>query len=260
MFFRKICVGAFVLLLSLTGQKVRTGQMFGLLPFAGGSGAAQTTAAVESPYSGEWERRSYEELAQDLRSVGIEVPEELVQNLQKASADEAYEEYLRDVYERDPAYGYRELLMYMGWGEYDDDFNWTPVSDQVYAFDCEMWNLDTMYTEVLNGIIAISGGEYAITDIVEDTDQVDYENNEGVQILSFKYNGVPYTFEAEVNYDWMDISFLDFMNQVLEEQGNPKRILVAGDGGQGCILLYNTPEWCAQLEAITGLGITPSTY
>ena len=84
---------------------------------------------------------------------------------------------------------------------------------------------------------------------------MDYENNEGIQILSFKYNGVPYTFEAEVNNDWLDIDFFGFMNQVLKEQGNPKRILMTSDGGQGGILLYNTPEWGAQLDALTGLDI-----
>ncbi len=257
MFFKKLCFGAFLVMMSLTGHRVRTGQDFALVPFMGGSGSAQTAAAeTETPNAGEMlERRSYEELAEDLRSMGLTVPEDMIQKLSEYMGDDMYEEYMRDMYEMDPAYGYREILMYLGWGDYDDDLNWTPVSDQVYAFDCEMWDISSMYTEVLNGIISISGGEFTITDIEENTDQVDYENNTGVQLLSFRYNGVPYTFEAEVNYDWLDLDFLEFMNQVLVEQGNPKRILVTGDGGQGCILLYNTPEWGRQLDALTGLEI-----
>lgn len=262
MFFKKLCFGAFLVMMSLTSRKVAgTGQGVGMLPFMGGSGSAQATAPADTEAYGEnepVERRSYEELAKELRSVGLVVPEELVGELAEDEVDEMYEEYLRNVYETDPAYGYREILMYLGYGTYDEDFNWSPMSDQVYAFDCEMWDLSNMYTEVLNGIISISGGEYEITDIEESTDLVDYDNNDGVQLLSFKYNGVPYTFEAEVNYDWLDLGFLDFMNQVFKEQGNPKRLLITSDGGQGCILLYNTPEWGRQLDALTGLEIYDS--
>ena len=59
-------------------------------------------------------------------------------------------------------------------GEYDDNWNWVPTSDQVYAFDCEVFNERHVHG-FMNGVIAISGGEFAITDIEEDTSQVDYD-------------------------------------------------------------------------------------
>lgn len=258
MFFEKLCFGAFLVMMTLTSNRVRTGQDFGLLPFMGGSGSSQTTAAVaETPYSGDlaWGQKSYRELAEDLRSMGLAVPEDLVQDLSEYAGDEMYKEYMRGNYDIDPAYGYREILMYMGYEHFGEDLDGTTSTHQVYALDFEMFDISSMYSEAMYGIISISGGEFAITDIEENTDQVDYENNEGVQILSFKYNGVPYTFEAKVNNDWLDINFFGFMNQVLKEQGNPKRILMTSDGGQGGILLYNTPEWGAQLDALTGLDI-----
>lgn len=254
MWFSKFCAGAFLLLMSLTSFRVGTGQM----PFMGSSGAAQTTAAAdETPYSGEavQGQEIYEERAEDLRSMDLVVPEVMVQELSEYLGDAAGKEYMEDSLELDPAFVYREILLYLGYEHFGEEFYGTPSIYQVYAFDYEVWDISSMYTDVLYGIISISDGAFTITDIEESTDQVDYENNEGVQILSFQYNGVPYTFEGEVNHDWLDVSFLDFMNQVFEEQGNPNRLLITGDGGQGCILLYNTPEWGAQLDAMTGLGI-----
>ncbi len=73
----------------------------------------------------------------------------------------------------------------------------------------------------MNGVIAISGGEFAITDIEEDTSQVDYDKERGKQILSFKYNGKPYTFEAEFYGDWLDCDVVGFMNDVFAAEGIP---------------------------------------
>ena len=89
---------------------------------------------------------------------------------------------------------------------------------------------------------------------------MDYDEGTGTQVLSFRYNGTPYTFEATFYGDWLDCEVIGFMNRVFETEGNPKRLLATDDGGQGCILFYNTPEWGDELEAATGMDLNEYFY
>ena len=60
------------------------------------------------------------------------------------------------------------MLMYLGMGEYDwETFERTPVSDKIYAQDAEVFNIEEMYTEFLEGVdYIIPDAEF--TDIRED--------------------------------------------------------------------------------------------
>lgn len=274
MLLKKLCLAALLVYMSFTSQRIQSGQETGPISAPSGllGGQAETGGALDGTSdavgqsgagqsaSGQAQREpvkrmTYTQMAQELAVLGLNLPADLVEELDGRETDSEYQEIMDSYWESDPGFGYRMLLGYWGYGDYDDNWNRIPTSDQVYAFDCEVFDMSTMYTEFMNGVIAISGGEFAITDIEEDTSQVDYDKDEGKQILTFKYNGKPYTFEAEFYGDWLDCSVIGFMNDVFEAEGNPKRLLATDDGGQGCILFYNTPEWGKELEALTGMEL-----
>lgn len=127
-----------------------------------------------------------------------------------------------------------------------------PITDKLYSFDMEVIELGNMYTSFLHGISSIIKNEMKIEDIVEDTSQVDYESGSGKQLVYFKCNGQQYKFEASVHYDWFDATIIPFVNQILENLGYKKRLLVTGDGMQECILFYNTEEWADKFHQIMG--------
>lgn len=260
MLLKKICLTALIFYLSMTSQEIKDGQApTGFDSQFGFSSEAATEAPADIETIGGAElHQTGAELAVELASFGIDVPDEIVQAMDDnySSYPDEYADYLG----YDPAFEYRLMLSYCGMGRYDDSWNWEPSSNQVYSFDCEVFVLETMYTEFMKGVEAISGGEFEITDVVENTDQVDYDKGTGVQVLSFKYNGTPYTYEADFFGDWLDCGVIAFMNGVFEAEGNPKRLLATDDGGQGCILLYNTEEWGRELEAQTGLDLDTYFY
>lgn len=145
------------------------------------------------------------------------------------------------------------ILSVIGMGKYDYDYNkWISRSKQVYSFDAEVFAVDNMYGEFLEGIIPLMDNNTVITDIEEDTGGVDYESGTGTQIIRFKCNGNSYEFAAEVYYDWFQFEFVDYMNEVLEKEGTDKRLLVTYDGGQVFIIFYNTLEWAEEFHEIMG--------
>ena len=270
MLIKKLCLTALLFYLSMTSQGIKAGQSIDK-PVASfdifnenETAAAETEANTGAETEPLRARRPTDEVAADLAAFGLYVPDEVVNEIEDTyrmvEVDEAYAGMYDYYLEYDPGFEYRMLLSSWGYGDYDDDWNWIPTSDKVYAFDTEVFDMGCMYTDFLNGVIAISGGEFEITDIVENTDDVNYEEDSGTQVLSFRYNGTPYTFEAIYFGDWLDCEVIEFMNQVFETEGNPKRLLATDDGGQGCILFYNTPEWGDELEAATGMHLREYFY
>lgn len=147
----------------------------------------------------------------------------------------------------------------IGSGEYDDEtWEWTPSSEQVYMFDMEVFNVGSMYTDFLHGIMPLMGEEVRITDIEEDLSGVDEESGMGTQILRFRCNGNPYEFRAEAYYDWMDMNVMDFMNGVLRQENAGKQLWAAFDGGQGIIVFYNTEDWAKQYKKKMGYKLMSS--
>lgn len=69
--------------------------------------------------------------------------------------------------------------------------------------------------------------------------------------ISLKYNEHSYTFEGVEQGDWMDCSIIEFFNEVLKEQENPKRLLCMCNNSQGFIIMYNTIEWAKQFTKQT---------
>ncbi|MBD5533462.1 MAG: hypothetical protein HDQ98_14900 [Lachnospiraceae bacterium] len=148
------------------------------------------------------------------------------------------------------------LLSHIGHGKYDfTDWSWSPLSDQVYSFDMEVFNTSSMYTIFLQGIQAITNNDLNITDVSEDCSKVDFEEGCGTQTVQFRCNSKSYQYNASANYDWFDTGMLSFMNQVVKEQNTGKSLYAASDGYQGCILFYQTKEWSEQFHELMGFSL-----
>lgn len=206
-------------------------------------------------------RNQYQEMGAVLRELGLL---QFTEERMEAEADEHiailkelslyFPQWVEYYLEPD----YLSLLSSEGYGSYDDNWVWYPSSDSVYSFDCEVLDTSHMYTYFLRGVLAISGEEFSLTYIEERQDEVDFYSSSGTQTISFRYNDTPYYFRARYMGDWMDCTIIDYVNYVLETEGNPKRLWCIGDGGQGYIVFYNTEEWADQFQETTGLELSSS--
>lgn len=148
------------------------------------------------------------------------------------------------------------LLSEIGGGHHDfQTGEWTPISNKVYSFDVEVFDVGNMYRLFFQGIQSISEGEFEITDVVDNAEEVDWENGSGVRKISFCFNQKPYYFEAKMMYDWFDVRLLGYMNEVLEKEGNPKRFYMMSDGYQEVMLFYCNEFWAKRFEKATGCKI-----
>lgn len=152
------------------------------------------------------------------------------------------------------------LLAAVGVGRFNfDTFEWTPTSDMVYSFDVEVFDISRMYTLFLWGIQSISQGEFEITQIREDTGEVDQLSGQGIQTVRFLWDGRECIYHAKADNDWFDMEILDYMNKVLAETGNPKRLYFMSDGYQECIIFYCTEFWAKRFEKKTGCRLYNDT-
>ncbi len=141
------------------------------------------------------------------------------------------------------------LLTAAGKGKYDyENWTWKPDSRQVYSFDLEAFDEGKMYTYFLEGISSINEGEFVLTQVRELVSSEEGTQGPRSHRVQFCYNGTKYAYDAKVYYDWFDTGMIDYMNQVLEKEGNPKRLYSMGDGYQECIILYCTKEWAGNFN------------
>lgn len=202
-------------------------------------------------------RKNVKKAASALEELGIEGAAEAGDRLLEALDTEKDGEWMAG-YLSTTADAALWLLGDLGVGEWDADWNWTPTSHQVYWMDLEVFSLDTMYTDTLAGIQAITAGDAEFTDIVEDTGGVDYDKDSGTQTITFLCNGEPCRYDADFQGDWLDTGFLTYMGKVLDRLEGDRCLYLCADGGQGCILLWQTPSWAAEVRRATGLELTPA--
>lgn len=146
-----------------------------------------------------------------------------------------------------------DILMKLGMGKMDyQTGEWTPLSNQVYAFDAEVMFIDLMYTQFLQGVQAIVR-DIGITCIQEDlsgmTAEMTFADDpqampeDGRRKVSFLCNGHPYSIELESYGDWFNQRMIDFMNQVLEKENCENRLHILTDKyDQMVIMIYDTTE------------------
>lgn len=195
-----------------------------------------------------------EEQVSVLQSQGITVSEKIVK-----SAQDTMEEYdtMRVFVE---GYPYTWLLMETGTPDYNDEWEITGYSDEVFWFDFEGWDISTDYIMVLEGMLALAPGSAisGVTNISEDTTDVDWDKGSGSIEVSLEWNGQEYSWKMDMYYDWIDESVLGILNSLLEQTDEEERFYVTGDNGQGAIVFYCSKEWAEEFEKATGLEM--STY
>ncbi len=138
-------------------------------------------------------------------------------------------------------------------GDYNwDTLEWTPLTDKMYAFDAEVYDIENMYTLCLQGIQSIVK-DIEITDVREDlsgvTDEMTQADDpfspmtDGIRSVSFKCNGHEYSVTMTSYGDWINAEFFVFMNQVLEKENCPKRLWLLGDGlDQMAAVIYDSSD------------------
>lgn len=183
---------------------------------------------------------SYREIAEELEPLGISISEDTLDELEDYSSD-SYDNAL-------------DLLCYEGMGQYDDyTWEWTPSTSGVYWFDAEFFNLDTMYTDFLTGVSAMSE-DLDFENIREDYSDVDWYTSTGTILISFDWNGQHYVMEAECNGDWFNSDVLCELMEIVQSKGCGGELAYTYDGGQGFLLFYGERAVINKLAYKTGLN------
>lgn len=195
-----------------------------------------------------------EEQVEVLSSLGLHVPEETVESVRSSMVEYG----LYDLVEESP---YTWLLTDMGAPAYDEEWNLTGYSEEVFWFDFEGFDISTDYIDVLNGMLALAQGSAldGVSDIRENTEDVDWERGRGTAGVSLVWKEQTYSYDMEVYNDWIDGRVLGIFNPFLEQEGSRKYFYAAGDNGQGAIVFFCTPEWAEQFTQKTGLALEKST-
>lgn len=210
-----------------------------------------TRSAPENGSERRYERVALEKQVEVLASLGLSVPKET-----EASVKNSMEEYgLYDLVEESP---YTWLLMDMGAPAYDEDWNVTGYSEDVFWFDFEGVDISTDYINILNGMRALAKGSCLddVTDIQEDMTEADWENGKGVITVSLTRKGQTYSYVMDMYDDWIDTKVLGIFNPLLEQEGSQKYFYATGDDGQGAIVFFCTEDWAKEFMEKTGLTLS----
>lgn len=200
---------------------------------------------------------SYEEIAEELRPLGIEISPEAIGELNQY-AQENRLDFLSDSRTQ-----ILNLLCWEGQGRYEKnvfhetffaqayDWTWTPSTSGVYWFDLEVMNISAIYSDFLQGVSAMDDS-LTFTNVEEDYSNTDIFKGSGEIGLSFDYLGEHYTFSAQYNGDWFDTDMLYHLGRILAADEDPKDLWMTLDG-QGVLLYYGTEESKDLLVKKTGI-------
>lgn len=190
------------------------------------------------------------EQAEVLKSLGFEIPQEILDGMYHGMEEMPEQRAWVE------GYPYASLLCAIGMPGYDTE-NWEIIKypDQAYWFDWEGFDLDMEYVHILNGVNVMAGGDFSITDIRQDMSGADWEKGSGTIRLSFRIDGALYEYPLVFMNDWLDTDIIGDINDALEKSGIGKRVYAAGDGGQGCILMYRDKEWAKEFKKKTGIRL-----
>lgn len=185
-----------------------------------------------------------------LKSLGIKVPEKIL----KEERD-WMEEYpsSREWIEGEPYY---TLLSDLGYPVYDEEtYEIKSYSNQMYTVDWDGYDLTEDYVSLLNGVNAISRGEYTLTSPAVILDGVDMDSLTGTTQIYFLLNGTPYLYELEADGYYLDTRVLRCLNEAFGKEQIPGRLYGADYDGWSCILFYQDREWAAEFTGKTGIPL-----
>ena len=144
-------------------------------------------------------------------------------------------------------------LAFLDVGRFDGEGNRSPTSAVCYAFDTETFHLSAMYTQLIQGVAAISGGLFAPEAVAEDATGVSGDGS-GVQIVRLTLPGKKYDYRAEAVYDWVDLGAFAFCNGVLADAGLKDRLYCAeNDRTRFCF--FADEAWAERFKRETGIAL-----
>ena len=148
------------------------------------------------------------------------------------------------------------LLYCMGAGIRDyDTGDFLPAESGVFFTYYWAEFPDTMYTDLLRGIDAMSRGELAIENILEDHSCADWANYDGTITVSFDLNGSPHQISAVFYQEWYDEQVLNTLNtMVMEAIG--KQLWFADFQDTGCFIFLGDTAWAEAFADRTGLVLS----
>lgn len=194
--------------------------------------------------------QTFEEIAVQLNELGINGFDQEMINAMQESWDQTPSETRLSINKT------AWLLEAVGMGNYDyETWTYTPSSGDVYAFDMEVFNIEAMYRDFLQGVTAIGDGELEFTEIEEDLDNVNWEDGTGIRSITFQWRGNTYSLEADVDYDWFDCNLANQLNQIIMEQQGEKHLYFGGDGYQNIYVFYRDAEWASAFTKATGMRL-----
>jgi len=187
-----------------------------------------------------------------LNELGIEFSEETGRLIEQ-SIEETKSMFVDLGFDGSQLSSYPIILSRLGTGYYDKEAQCLiPLTNSVYAFDAECYDIAGAYEDFLLSVARISNGEIRIDECHSDVSEATFEAGIGTQEVTFSLNGISCNFTAQFYYDWMDCTIIDYVNQILDEQGIGKSLWCMYDGGQGAIVFYNTAEWAQVFMERTG--------
>lgn len=170
----------------------------------------------------------YDALSRQLEQLGIHVGEDELKQL----FDEGQMDYDQT--------GISGVLVGLGLGHYDYNTGvWSPTSNQIYAFDIEVFDEENMYSYFLQGVQSIIP-DITITDIREDLSGLN-EYHDGNRSVSFVCNGHSYSFTLTGMHDWFDFEMLDHMKRVIDAEKCPYK-LYCFETNWNCFILFYGPK------------------
>lgn len=190
----------------------------------------------------------------------MKVNDAIVQQLQSAGikVDEYALQYIdSQPYPLETAADY---LLFLALGRYDEEDQWQPLSDKVYAFDAEIDDVEHMYTDFLQRIQTIIPG-FVAADISEDlsgmTGEVDDSAEpwtDGKRSFSFRCNGHAYTCELDSQCDWFNPEAFTFLKNVLKKEGFSGNLgIINMMEIQGALVTYGSKEQLMAISALLGI-------
>lgn len=197
----------------------------------------------------------WEETLSGLEKLGIEVDEQAREEILR-SIEKTLEIMPEDIREK---WGfeldYYSVLVYLGMGAYNEaEFSYVPYTDSVFAFDLEAYDLTYGYMSLLDALARMSGGELKVDGVDVKISDEQYMTGQGTFEIDFAINDQPYTYEARMDFDWLDVELINYLNEILEDSGARGRLLGFFDG-QMLVLFYNTPAWAKEFEQVTGIAL-----
>lgn len=199
-----------------------------------------------------------------LESLGIEVPENARNDI-RTNIEETLNNIPDDIKIKfgrnaDSFSDIVNILSWLGYGDYDYETRITThYTDDVYAFDTEMFDIEGAYTELLDAVERMSGGAADIENCKVQISEELFIKGYGKFPITFEMNGKAYEYSAKLEHDWMDYEFIDYINSVLAQQGMPKQLWTLYGVGQGPIVFYCDAIWAKEFEAATGYELTLGT-